>query len=184
MSGLDDAVRELRKGNFVLIHDSDGRENETDLVVAAKFVAPGHVARLRVDGGGLICLAVGGDISSRLGLPFTVDVHSLARDRFPVLGYLTPDDIPYDEKSSFSISINHRETFTGIPDGDRALTIQEFGRLCGDMPDDVMGEFGRRFRSPGHVQLLISSGLDNREGHTELSTAMLELSGMTQVAAI
>jgi 3,4-dihydroxy 2-butanone 4-phosphate synthase len=179
-----DAIKELRKGNFILIHDSDGREDETDMVVAAEFITPVHVAQMRVDGGGLICLAVDGYISDKLGLPFTVDIYALAKSRFPVLRYLTPDDIPYDEKSSFSVSVNHRETFTGIPDLDRALTIRRFGELCSNLPEDAGLEFGRGFRSPGHVHLLISSGIELREGHTELSTALLEMAGLTPVAAI
>jgi len=184
MNKINNAIKELRKGNFILIHDSDGRENETDLVVAAEFVTPGHIAKMRMNGGGLICMAIDRDISERLGLPFMVDIYQSTDNKFPLLKYLTPDDIPYDDRSSFSISINHRETFTGIPDRDRALTIRRFGEFCKKLPDDARIEFGRKFRSPGHVRLLISSGIENREGHTELSTALLKMAGLTPVAAI
>jgi len=184
MTKIDNAIKELRKGNFIMIHDSDGRENETDLVVAAELVMPEHIAKMRMDGGGLICLAIDGDISERLGLPFMVDIYQSVNNEFSVLKYLTPNDIPYDERSSFSVSINYRETFTGIPDIDRALTIRKFGGLCKKLPNDAKIEFGQRFRSPGHVQLLISSGIENREGHTELSTALLKMANLTPVATI
>lgn len=187
MEKLTKVVDKIRKGNFVLIHDSDGRENETDLVMAAEFVKAGDIAKMRRDGGGLICIAVGKEIAERLELPFLSDLLQSESNRFPVLSYIKADDIPYDEKSSFSLSINYRKTFTGITDNDRALTISEFGKFCNDMPNDskkVKEKFGSKFRSPGHVPLLISSGLENREGHTELSTALMDIASLAPVAVV
>ena len=192
-SSLRKTLEELRKGNFVLIHDSDKRENETDMVMAAEFVRAEDIAQMRKDGGGLICIAVERGIAEKLELPFMSDILSLGSDEFPVLRYLKADDIPYDKKSSFSISINYRGTFTGITDTDRALTIREFGKFCRKFcrrlnnlnnKDNLQREFGSKFRTPGHVNLLISSGLENREGHTELSTALMKIAGLTPVAAI
>lgn len=185
---MDDSIlKGLRGGNFVLIHDSKRRENETDLVMAAESVTAEDIVRMRVDGGGLICVAVGREISMKLGLPFMSDLID-SGSTSPVTEYLKADDIPYDEKSSFSVSINHRNTFTGITDLDRALTIREFAVFSRDLDNYDEGglqkEFGSRFRSPGHVHLLISSGLENREGHTELSTALLRIAGLTPVAVI
>ncbi|MEA3254311.1 MAG: 3,4-dihydroxy-2-butanone-4-phosphate synthase, partial [Candidatus Altiarchaeota archaeon] len=151
---VDDSILEgLREGNFVLIHDSTGRENETDLVMAAGFVKAEDIVRMRGDGGGLICVAVGREISERLGLPFMSDLLE-SGSKSPVTEYLKADDIPYDEKSSFSVSINHRNTFTGITDLDRALTIREFAVFCRDLGNDkreVQKKFGSKFRSSGHV---------------------------------
>jgi 3,4-dihydroxy 2-butanone 4-phosphate synthase len=181
MNKIKEAINSLKEGKFVLIHDSSGRENETDFVIAAEFVKPSHVARMRKDGGGLICVSVDKEISKKLSLPFCSDIHKDASHQFPVLGYLKANDIPYDEKSSFSICINHRKTFTGITDNDRAMTIEKFGELCKTPSPE---EFGKQFRSPGHVHLLISSGLENREGHTELSTALLSMAGITPAAVL
>lgn len=187
-SSLEETLEELRKGNFVLIHDSDKRENETDMVMAAEFVKAENIAQMRKDGGGLICLAVDRKIVEKLELPFMSDILSSSNGEFPVLEYLKADDIPYDEKSSFSISINYRGTFTGITDTDRALTIREFGKFCRELNSYdkkcLQKEFGSKFRSPGHVNLLISSDLENREGHTELSIALMKIAGLTPVAAI
>ena len=55
---FDSAISSLKQGEFVMIHDSDGRENEVDLVVAAQFITPEHIARMRQHAGGLICLAI------------------------------------------------------------------------------------------------------------------------------
>jgi len=183
---IEEALNSLRNGNFVLIHDSDSRENETDSVIAAEFITPEHIAQMRRDGGGLICVAIGKELAEEVDLPFLVDVERQSAEKFKLLEFTTPNDIPYDEKSSFSISVNHRKTFTGITDEDRALTISKLAEFFKNLSskENPIKEFGEEFRSPGHVFLLRSSGIDDREGHTELSAALLDMAGLTPVAAI
>lgn len=181
MPNLDSAIADLQAGKIVLISDSDDRENETDMVIASSAITPAKVATLRQDAGGLICISIGGNIGERLGLPYMHDVQKTSSEKYPILKQIVANDIPYDEKSSFSVTVNHRKTFTGITDVDRALTIAEIAKLC-DNPDPL--EFGRNFRSPGHVSLLISSGLETRKGHTELSTALMEMAELTQCVTI
>jgi len=182
MDEIDKALKELREGNIILVHDSSGREDETDMVIAATKITPEHIARFRVDGGGLICVALGESLAEKIGLPYMSDVLNVAKKKYPLLGYTTADDIPYDEKSSFSLTVNHRNTFTGITDRDRAHTIKKLADFFkGDVSEK---RFGLEFRSPGHVHLLISSGLEFREGHTELTTALVEMSGLIPVACI
>jgi 3,4-dihydroxy 2-butanone 4-phosphate synthase len=107
-----------------------------------------------------------------------------------MLRKLAPNDIPYDTKSAFSITINHRRTFTGITDRDRAMTTSEFARLAkyalGNGSTEAREEFGRNFRSPGHVHLLNASQhlLTARRGHTELCTALINMSRLTPSATI
>ncbi|MEM3401866.1 MAG: 3,4-dihydroxy-2-butanone-4-phosphate synthase, partial [Candidatus Hadarchaeales archaeon] len=55
---FEDAIKDLRKGKFILIHDFAERENEVDFVVLAEKVKPEHIAQMRRDGGGLICTAI------------------------------------------------------------------------------------------------------------------------------
>lgn len=47
--------------------------------------------------------------------------------------------------------MNHRETYTGITDIDRARTISTLGELAVDLS---LKRFTERFQSPGHVRLL------------------------------
>ena len=47
LMSLESALQSLKRGEFVLLFDSAGRENEIDMVVAAEFVTPEHVARMR-----------------------------------------------------------------------------------------------------------------------------------------
>jgi len=182
----------LARGELVLIFDRADRECEVDLCVAAEHITPAIIHTLRRDGGGLICVCTHPTIAKELDLPFLTEVFEYAWNRYPVLKELQAHDIPYGERSSFSLTINHRKTFTGITDQDRALTIQEFVKLArelkdGKSPEEARKSFGKNFRSPGHVFLLKGAEglLKNRSGHTELSLALLEpIESMTSVAVI
>jgi 3,4-dihydroxy 2-butanone 4-phosphate synthase len=190
MNPVERAQEALKKGNFVLVYDADGREEETDFVIASRFVTQQAVRTMRKDGGGLICTTVYRPVGEKLGLPYLSDVFFAMGEEYPVLRELIPNDIPYDAKSSFAITINHRDTFTGISDEDRALTISEFAKLvdtaASKQGDGVKKEFGRYFRAPGHVHLLNASEklLSERQGHTELATALILMAGLTPTATI
>lgn len=190
MTDLDKALADLKRGRFVLVHDSKKRENETDMVIAAEYVKPAHVAVMRRDAGGLVCVAVGKDAAKRIGLPYLSDVLNLAQIKYSVIEYMEAHDIRYDKRSAFSLSVNHRKTFTGISDNDRALTIRELGRFfsravkSASAIPEMQKEFGSLFRAEGHVHLLKSSGLENRLGHTELCTQLMEMAGCSPAAAI
>jgi 3,4-dihydroxy 2-butanone 4-phosphate synthase len=189
-STVEEALKDLHAGKIVLVFDSDDRERETDMVVASEFVTPTVIRRMRKEAGGLICTAAHNDIKEKLDLPFLVDVFSSSSKSHPVMDLLSPNDIPYDTKSAFSITINHRTTFTGITDNDRALTISEFAKLAkradGLTPKEAQAEFGKMFRAPGHVHLLNASKelLVKRFGHTELSTALMVMTGLTPSATV
>ncbi|MGQ9788461.1 MAG: 3,4-dihydroxy-2-butanone-4-phosphate synthase [Candidatus Hadarchaeaceae archaeon] len=184
---IDRALAALRSGEFLLLHDGSDRENEVDLIILAEAVKPTHVATMRLDAGGLICVALHPKIADSFGLPYLTDIYREARQKFKILDAIWPNDIPYDERSAFSITVNHRKTFTGITDADRALTISELGKLgSGARGQNMAQEFGREFRSPGHVHLLRAANglLAERRGHTELVTVLAELAGVTPLVAI
>lgn len=184
------ALEELRAGRFVLVYDADGREEETDMVIASEFVTSTAIRMMRRDAGGLVCTTADPRIRESLGLPFLTEVFMGMADQYPVMKGLTPNDIPYDVKSAFSITINHRRTFTGITDDDRALTVKEFAELSRKAiaQEDGWGkrEFGKNFRAPGHVHLLNTTDriLETRFGHTELSTALVTMAGLVPSATV
>ncbi len=188
MSNLMDAVNALQKGEFVLLHDSKSRENEVDMVVAAQFVTPLYVARMRMDAGGLLCLAVRHDIASKLGLLYMHDMMHMLSNVNPIMAELANGKSPYGDKPAFSIAINHKQTYTGITDSDRALTIAEMARVCSKALNgsDAKREFVSEFRAPGHVPILIASQglLSERLGHTELAVYLTQLAELIPVAVI
>lgn len=166
---LKQAINAFQSGNPVLVHDSDNREGETDLMYPAEAVTPMAVARLRNDAGGLVCVAVLDETADTWDLPFFAEMldHPSVEDH----------DIPYDERSSFSLTVNHRDTFTGITDRDRALTITELASSAAAIDsgaDHNVDDFAAKFRSPGHVHLLRAAPglLDERRGHTELGLVL------------
>jgi 3,4-dihydroxy 2-butanone 4-phosphate synthase len=181
---LEKVTESLRNGKMILLYDADDREGETDMVIPALNTTPADVARMRCDGGGLICVAVYGVAADRLGLPFMSELlKSVSMNGHRSLRSLVEKkgDIPYDSRSSFSLWVNHRNTFTGITDNDRAFTINKVGEMVEKVMNGEKLDFGREFRSPGHVALLrAASGLlDERRGQTELSIQLALMSGIT-----
>ncbi|NYT05668.1 MAG: 3,4-dihydroxy-2-butanone-4-phosphate synthase [Methanomicrobiales archaeon] len=176
------AIEALQKGEFILLYDFDDREGETDLAIRSDAVSPRHILQMRRDAGGLICTAVHPDAAVRLGLPFASDLL-----RATSLGE-REGDIPYDRMnhSSFSLWVNHRGTFTGITDNDRALTITRVAEQVKKSLNGGGHDFAAEFRTPGHVPLLRAAEglLKQRRGQTELSVALAEIAGITPAVTI
>ena len=186
---IEQAIADLHKGKFILIYDDDKREGETDLVMASEFVTPKSIRTMRKDGGGLIFIMTSKEVANKLKLPFLADMYSHIDDKYPVLKALVPNDIPYDSKSSFSLYINHRETFTGITDIDRSLTMKKFAELTKKLDNIDDGHattmFGKEFRSPGHIPICVAAEklLDKRKGHTELVVSMMVMANLSPVGS-
>ena len=189
IKNIDKAIADLQNGKFVLIYDDDSREGETDLIMASQFVVPESIRAMRKDGGGLIFLMTSKEVANKLKLPFLAELFSDIASKYPVLKALTPNDIPYDTKSSFSLYINHRDTFTGITDIDRSLTMKRFAELTkkiDNLDDGLATEmFGREFRSPGHVPICVAAKnlLEERAGHTELVVSLLKMADLPPVGS-
>lgn len=192
MSNLETALKNLAQGRPVLVYDADGREEETDIIYASQFITHDKIRILRTHGGGLVCTTIPSELADRIGLPFLVDVYRNAKAGFPLLNLAIPDNLPYDTKSAFSLTINHKRNYTGITDKDRAMTATEFAKfvediISGAVPDERATEaFSVQFRIPGHLHILrAADGLLNaRKGHTELATAMCEMAGTIPSATI
>ncbi len=168
-ASVERAMDALRRGEPILVHDAADREGEIDLVYPAGAVTPEAVARMRNDAGGLVCVALGDAVASAFELPYVQDVidHPAAADH----------ELGYDDRSSFSLTVNHRDTYTGITDEDRALTITELAAAAAD-PQGT--DFATEFRAPGHVHVLRAAPalLADREGHTELAVALAEAAAL------
>jgi 3,4-dihydroxy 2-butanone 4-phosphate synthase len=177
---LDRTLAALRNGEPVLVHDAADREGETDLLYPASAVTPAAVARLRNDGGGLVFVALSAAVADRLDLPFLHDaLDHPANDH---------GDLGYDARPSFSLTVNHRDGYTGVTDDDRALTIRRLGEVAAAIDggtDYGPADFGAEFRTPGHVHLLRAAPglLDERRGHTELGLSLAAAAGIEPAIA-
>jgi len=182
MDKISRVIDALKNDEKILLYDAADREGETDIVQAACSVKPKDVAQLRKDAGGLICVAVHPVAADRLGLPFMSEIlKGAANNGFRNLSSVAELRLPYDERSAFSLWVNHRNTFTGITDVDRALTISEIGNVVKRVLDGEKIDFGHHFRSPGHVSILRAANrlTEERKGQTELSIVLAVLGKMT-----
>ena len=188
-NGIEAVKEAFSSGLPVLIFDSEMREGETDLLFPALDVQPAQIRQLRQVCGGLLFLAIGDEVAERFGMPFLQDVHTTpsALKAWPVLGHLITHDLRYDQRSAFTVSLNHRDTFTGITDHDRALTVRRFAELSvvvsSSSTDEAIEALGREFRTPGHIPVCreAKGGLSVRQGHTELAVAVSRLAGCPPV---
>lgn len=185
-SALRDALRSLQQGRPILVFDDDDREGETDLFFPAQNATPAAIRQLRTDAGGLVFVAIGPEVHASLGLPFLHDLLQDGSERWPLLDQLLPRSLPYDARSSFSLTVNHRESFTGITDRDRSMTVQALGRIASLEPcipaEELQARFVERFRIPGHVALCSAAPglLSERKGHTELAVALARMAGVPE----
>ncbi len=186
---VEPALRALAAGEPILVFDGPDREGETDLIFLSETATPELVRLARKDAGGLICTAISDELRARLDLPFFSDLLALAKDDYPGVAGLS-ERPRYDRRSSFGITVNHRTTFTGVPDNDRALTIRtvgEIARAAPDRSDDALREmFRSSFVSPGHISLLYAAPglLGERKGHTELAISLARMGGLSESATV
>ena len=188
---IDSISKVLSDGEPILIFDDSSREGETDIFFSAKRATSSNVRFLRKKGGGMVFLASSYLASEKLGLPFAQDMYSsLIRDSkgFDSVETMLSHSLPYDTRSSFSLFMNHKDTFTGITDDDRSLTAISFAEVVADsmdLPDEVARlNLANNFRIPGHVPVCIADKkvLKGRKGHTELIVALMEYIGLNPVA--
>lgn len=157
---LDEAIRALQEGSFILVCDAETREDEADLIMPAEFVDSSHVNFMINEGRGLICVPMSAARARRLNLPLMVKENE---------GSL---------ETAFTISVDAiLGTRSGISSRDRAQTIK---LLSDDMATRA------DFAAPGHVFPLIAhpEGLKKRAGHTEASVYLMEQAGLKDVAVL
>src|SRR5690348_9568469 len=103
---IEDAIRDIKKGKFVILVDDEDRENEGDLVIAAEKVTPQAINFMACHARGLICLTLTPDRVEELQLP------QQAVENTAAFG------------TAFTVSIDARKDITtGISAADRATTV-------------------------------------------------------------
>lgn len=154
LATIEEAVAAFAQGRFVLVVDSENRENEGDLIVAAEMVTSDQIAFMVRHTSGLICLPLTGGRLDTLDIPMMVMENTDAH------------------QTAFTISIDYAPgTTTGISAADRAKTI----RAAVD-PSSTPSDFSR----PGHIFPLRyhEGGVLVRPGHTEASVDLARLAGL------
>src|ERR1044071_7050955 len=125
ISPVTEVVAAVKAGEIVILVDDEDREDEGDLVFAARFVTPEKINFLAKHGRGLICMSVTESHAERLGLKPMVEQN---RSR---------------HGTNFTVSIEAAEGIaSGISAHDRALTIKVAAAENASAEDIVQ---------PGHV---------------------------------
>jgi 3,4-dihydroxy 2-butanone 4-phosphate synthase/GTP cyclohydrolase II len=157
---IEDAIRDIRKGRFIILVDDEDRENEGDLVIAAEKVTPHAVNFMAKHARGLICLALTPERVEELQLP------QQAVENTAAFG------------TAFTVSIDARKDITtGISAADRATTIH----VAID-PKSKPADLAR----PGHIFPLKAQqgGVLKRAGQTEGSVDLARLAGLYPAGVI
>lgn len=153
---IEEAIAAIKAGKMVLVTDDEDRENEGDLIMAAEFCTPEDINFMAKEARGLICMPAAPEIMDKL--------------QFGAMVANNTDN----HETAFSVSIDHKDTTTGISAYERAYTMKKAAE-DGAQPSD--------FRRPGHVFPLRSrpGGVLVRTGHTETTTDLCTLAGLKPV---
>ncbi len=160
LNTIEEAIKDFRKGEFVIVVDDEDRENEGDLIIAAELITPEKVNFMLKHARGVLCAPITISRCKELDLPHQVTNNT------SVLG--TPFTVTIDKLEGCS---------TGVSAADRAATI----RALAD-PASTPETFGR----PGHINPLYAQdkGVLRRAGHTEASIDLAKLAGLYPAAAL
>lgn len=159
MISVEQAIEDLKNGKMLVMVDDVDRENEGDLVFASTFSSAQKVNFAITHARGVLCVALSPQIAQQLGLSLMVDKNTSSHE------------------TAFTVTIDAKDAKTGVSAYERNMTIELMSRV-GARADD--------FVRPGHIFPLIakSGGVLARTGHTEGSTDLCRLAGLSQSAVI
>lgn len=152
---IEKAIKELKAGRIILVTDDSDRENEGDLICASQYATCENINFMATHAKGLICMPMSENMGCKLQLPQMVS------------------DNTDNHCTAFTISIDHKDTTTGISAFERSITAVK----CTEdhtTPGDL--------RRPGHMFPLIAKkgGVLSRNGHTEATVDLMRLSGLKE----
>ncbi len=157
-NSIKEAIEDIKNGKMIIVVDDEDRENEGDLVIAAEKATPEAVNFMIKYAKGLLCVPVEEEIANILKLNPMVENNT------------------DNHETAFTVSVDYKDTTTGISAYERALTINKIAQS--DNYND--------FRRPGHIFPLKAKkkGVLERIGHTEASVDLAKLAGLKGCAAI
>ena len=152
---IEEALADLKAGKLIMVTDDENRENEGDLICAARFATPENINFIAVNAKGLICMPISKKIAQQLN--------------FPPMVYENTDN----HETAFTVSVDHVSNSTGISAYDRSATA-----LALVNPESKPADF----RRPGHMFPLIAKdkGIFVRNGHTEATVDFCRLAGLEE----
>lgn len=156
---VEEALEDLKQGKAIIVIDDEDRENEGDFIALAEHATPEIINLMATEGRGLICVPVTESLAKKLKV-----------------GLMT-DDNTDEYGTAFTISVDHKDTTTGISAFERSHTILSMIKEDAKPAD---------FKRPGHVFPLIAKdgGVLERSGHTEAAVDLAKLAGSAPAGVI
>ncbi|KAG6857428.1 hypothetical protein H0H87_003495 [Tephrocybe sp. NHM501043] len=151
---IESALAAFGAGEFLVVMDSEDRENEGDLIIAASHCTTEKMAWMIKHTSGYICIALPGDRLDELDIPMMV-----------------PDN-QERHRTAYTITVDYKHgTTTGISASDRSATVRALAS-----PTSLPSDFTR----PGHMVPLRArdGGVLTRMGHTESGVDLCLLTGL------
>lgn len=151
---MKEALEAFSKGEFLVVMDDEGRENEGDLIIAASECSTEKMAWMIRHTSGYICISLPSERLEQLEIPMMV----------------TDNQDP--NKTAYTVTVDYKHgTTTGISAHDRALTARALAS-----PTSLASHFNR----PGHMVPLRArtGGVLTRPGHTE---SAIDLCGLADL---
>ncbi len=169
------ALAELKKGEIVLIYHPE--ERETAMVVAAEKINLKTMETMKTWASSDVSCVVDYSLSKKLSLYFLIDILKYAERKFIFLKE------KIKSKSSLSIPLDHVKCKTGSSHRDKLLLIRELIKI---VKSEQYDRFHNLVCAPGHLKFFIASEglLEKRQGHTELSMALIRIAKMCPVVII
>jgi len=151
---IEAALEDIKQGKLVIVIDDEDRENEGDLITAARNATPEVINFMTKYGRGLVCAPILQERCTQLELPMMVE-HNTASHKTPF---------------TVSVDLLGHGCTTGISASDRSKTIMAIIN-----PNTKPQDLGR----PGHIFPLRakSGGVLRRTGHTEATIDLARLAG-------
>lgn len=156
---VEEAIEDIKAGKIIIVVDDEDRENEGDLLMAADKITPDSVNFMAKYGRGLICMPIIEERLKELNISLMVNRNTDSH------------------QTAFTVSIDAKETTTGISAYERAATIKKV------LDPEATAE---DFKKPGHVFPLEAKngGVLKRAGHTEAAVDLACLSGFYPAGVI
>ncbi|ACL76351.1 bifunctional 3,4-dihydroxy-2-butanone-4-phosphate synthase/GTP cyclohydrolase II [Ruminiclostridium cellulolyticum] len=158
-SSIEEAIEDIRQGKIIIVVDDEDRENEGDLLMAAEKATPESINFMATYGKGMICVPL---TSARAG----------ELELFPMVSHNEDR-----HGTAFTVTVDHRDSTTGISAFERAHTIVELTNKKAHPGD---------FKRPGHVFPLTArdGGVLKRTGHTEAAVDLARMAGLYPAGVI
>lgn len=152
---IEEAIKDIKNGKFLIVVDDEDRENEGDFITSAELITPEKINFMTKYGRGLVCAPITEERCKELEL------------------YMMVTNNTSNYETAFTVSVDSKRNgcTTGISAYDRADTIKILAEPNAD-PNDL--------GKPGHIFPLRAktNGVLQRAGHTEATIDLMRLAGL------